>query len=143
MPSCHLVLPQRDEKGRACSREAGMLTGVPSSPESLCGPCSVSLGCIRKWEMLLAAVGCWLPLQWGDISGEFLIPPVTRTFLRNHLCPLRSLQNLTSSTEVLPVFVKSGFSFFFSCTSSLSSSTHRPQSPVRTLWITGRPVPLA
>lgn len=75
MPSCHLVLLQRDEKGRACSREAGMLTGVPSSPESLCGPCSVSPGCIRKWEMLWAAVGCWLALQWGDHQWRVSNPP--------------------------------------------------------------------
>ena len=108
---------ERRRAGPAAMRQACSLVR-PGSPESLCGPCSVSPGCLpldasgsgrRCWQLWAAD---W-HYSGGTINGEFLIPPVTRSFLLNHVCPLRSLQNLTSSAEVLPVFVRSGFSFFF------------------------------
>lgn len=91
---------ERRRAGPAAMRQACSLV-CPGSPESLCGPCSVSPGCLpldasgsgrRCWQLWAAD---W-HYNGGTINGEFLIPPVTRSFLLNHVCPLRSLQNTLS-----------------------------------------------
>lgn len=80
MLSCLLVLLQRDGKrrGPAAVMQACALLH-PDSPELLCGPSPISVGCLPldESEVEGSVGGCGLLLgtyNRGTISGEFLNP---------------------------------------------------------------------